>query len=156
MVLNLTGIATIGFGEGNDLHSKIAYNGGYFDRNGRYYKNASLIRYYTKDGDSYSYYSEVNFQAENEEDFKQYYLVDGKGNIYDYDDCFIDEDGWLCFYNADYLQLTEENVYKDSSGKIYTKPFETNWDNKGNLLSAEKQKELIEALRSEYLLEQED
>lgn len=156
MDLNLTGSATIGFGEGNDLHSKIAYNGGYFDRNGRYYKNASLIRYYTKDGDSYSYYSEVNFQAENEEDFKQYYLVDGKGNIYDYDDCFIDEDGWLCFYNADYLQLTEENVYKDSSGKIYTKPFETNWDNKGNLLSAEKQKELIEALRSEYLLEQED
>lgn len=148
--LALTGKAIVSFGESENLHSKIAFNGGYFDRNGRYYANALLIRYYTKDGDCFYYYSVVNNRAENEEDFKKYYIVDDKGNIYKYDYCFIDEDGWLCINENGNFEYQEENVYKDSSGKIYTKPFATNWDNKGKLISVERQKELIELLTTEF------
>lgn len=150
--INLTNEPNISFGEGSNMHSKIAYNSGYFDKYGRYYTSALMVRYYTKEGKSFSYYSLTNQKAENEEDFKKYYLVDEKGNKYLYDDCFIDEDGWLCFNKTGNLKMVEENVYENSSGKIFTKPFATNWDNNGNLITVEKQKEIIGLLESEALL----
>ena len=48
--------------------------------------------------------------------------------------------------------MVEENVYKNSSGKIFTKPFATNWDNEGNLITPKKQKETTALLESESLL----
>lgn len=152
MSFNNTDSPSIVIGESSNLHSKIAYNGGYFDKYARYYTSALLVRYYSEDGNSYSYYSLTNSKAENEEDFKKYYLVDGKGNKYNYDDCFIDENGWLCINKTHNLEMVEENVYKNASGKIFTKPFATNWDNEGNLITIEKQKEIISLLESESLL----
>lgn len=136
----------------SDVQDKIAFNGGYFDRYGRFYESELLVRYYSKDGNCYTYYSVVDFDAENEEDYKKYYLVDNEGNLYRYSDCFIDRDGWLCINKTGKYKLQEENVYKDSQGRVYTKPFSTNWDDKGNLISVEKQKEIFEQIEAESLL----
>lgn len=152
MSFNLNDAPSIGIGETSNLHSKIAYNGGYFDKYARYYTSALLVRYYTEDGTSYSYYSLTNNNAQSEDDFKKYYLVDNKGNKYNYDDCFIDENGWLYINKTGNLKMVEENVYENSSGKIFTKPFATNWDNEGNLITPKKQKETTALLESESLL----
>lgn len=136
----------------NDVQNKLAFNGGYFDRYGRFYSSELLVKYYSQDGKSYTYYSVVDFDAENEDDYKKYYLVDNEGNLYRYSDCFIDSDGWLCINKTGKYKMQEENVYKDSNGKVYTKPFATNWDDKGNLISVEEQKEIIEQLEAESLI----
>lgn len=114
---------------------KVAVENGFFDRNRLYYENELKIKYYSEDGKTYRYYSDIDEEEPDEDNRKKYYLQDNEGNIYPAEKCFIDSDGYVVIDSDSNIRQISSDKYKNSSGEIVTPVFETSWDENGNIIN---------------------
>lgn len=112
--------------------SKIEINGGYFDKKGLFYNEAEKVRYYSKDGNTYRYYTYIDENEKNEDEMKKYCLRDSKGNIYPHEKCFIDKDGWLVINDSE-IKIDQNANYTNANGEQFTPALDTSWNEDGNV-----------------------
>lgn len=113
---------------------RVSIDGLFYDKQGYVYKQAEYTPYYTSDGETYYYYCKtIKDDTHTVGDTKEYYLTDRNYNYYKADNCFIDEDGYLYINTSGNIKYDEsDQKFTSTSGKVYTKAFETSWDENGN------------------------
>lgn len=114
---------------------KVYMKGGYFDREGDFYRDAERVPYYNSDGKKFYFYTKTVKTGDTSiGDFKEYYITDRRNVYYELDSCYIDENGFLYYDSYKKLKKIDEEHYKSSSGKGYTKLGYTSWDSQGNII----------------------
>jgi nitrate reductase NapE component len=111
------------------IHYTYKVNGDYvcYDVNGKSYTNSSLVPYYDKSGNKYTY----NRDEDNLE-----YLTDSNGTQYSFYNCYVDENGYFV-YDAD-LELTSTDylTYYDENSNKYFKASDISWNANGKLVDS--------------------
>lgn len=114
---------------------KVSVMGGYFDRLGKFYTQAERTPYYTKNGDKLFFYNHKTDSGDTSVgNISAYYITNRTDIYYEAERCFIDENGYLCYDKSGVIKSDDDGIYKDSSGKVYTKAVETSWDRDGSIL----------------------
>lgn len=120
---------------GSEYFCKLSSKGGYFDREGYFYQNAEKVPYYNSNGDKFYFYtSTIKTGDTSVGDLKEYYITDRKNVYYDLNMCYIDEDGYLYYDSTNRLEKIDDEHYKSSSGKVYTKLAYTSWNSDGEII----------------------
>ncbi len=122
------------------VFSKVKVNNGYFDKKGYFYKSCDYTPYYTAQGEKFYYYRKtIEPETKGTGNTYEYYLTNYDGVFYDESRCFINEDGYLYIDSQYQLKQVEgEFYYQSSDGKKYYRPFYTSWNEKGELIFADK------------------
>lgn len=125
----------INYTDPNEVEKKVFVGGVFYDKKGYFYTSSDYIRYYTKSGATYYYYRKtIEDKTHTVGDTKEYYLTDRKKNFYKAEDCYINQDGYLCLNVGNLTYDKKTKKYKSPSGEEYTKALETSWDEKGNVI----------------------
>lgn len=154
-----------------DESCRIAVNGVYYDKLGNSYENESEVLLYDEDGRIYTYMLENIYDEEDAFFlYEEEYFVRDDGKKYLACDCYVTQDGWfycdksysLEMYSPDTSTMTEaeldayyeENMalyeadykyydypYADKDGNFYYEAKEASWNEKGELITAENDRE---------------
>ncbi len=113
---------------------KVKTPNGYYSSKGVAYEKYESVPYYDSKGVLYTV-------IPGEDDSSVlYYIFGANGDKHDYKECYIDKDGYIVFdKKGEFREIftsAGETVhkYKDKKGNVYTKVFETNWNEKGELI----------------------
>ena len=116
-----------------DFH-RVSVEGWYYDRNGLAYADCLNAPLYTRSGDRYYYHSEIG-EYDEEKKTNSVHCFANEKNVYNIDDCYVDEEGYLVFLSQIGTLSSDGNGnYTSPSGKKYYSPLITSWDSDGVLL----------------------
>lgn len=125
----------INYTDPDEVEKRVIVDGVFYDKKGYYYTSNDYIRYYTKSGEIYYYYRKtVEDKTHTIGNTKEFYLTDRKKNLYKAENCYINQDGYLCLNVGNLTYDKKTKKYKSPSGEEYTKALETSWDEKGNMI----------------------
>ncbi|MBR3148601.1 MAG: hypothetical protein IKF64_00370 [Eubacterium sp.] len=100
----------------------------YYDRDGKAYKNAVDVPYYSKDGKIFYYVKEP--------DLTQYFIEEGSKTKLDIKRCFVDKDGYFIFDEKGEITLNDDIVTaSDKDGNTYIPASLAIWNEKGELIT---------------------
>ncbi|MBE6720215.1 MAG: hypothetical protein E7571_06135 [Ruminococcaceae bacterium] len=126
-------------------------NGWFFDREGKCYSRPEYVAFYTRDGQKYYFRTIVEKTGDlSVGDIKHNYYTNRHGAFYPVAQCFVDEDGYIYFDTKGSVKYDDKGYYKSPSGKKYTKPTETAWDEDGSLIAPVRLTKLQKAFIGEY------
>ena len=114
-------------------------NVGYYDINGNAYLSERDVAYYSKDGERFIYYQEVDDEGK----LIEQYFIGSKGSKCLANQGYVDSDGYFVCGDDSFTKIYDTSKssidrYKDKDGNKYIKACEASWDSNGNLLDFDK------------------
>lgn len=127
--------ARVNYTDPDEVEKRVFVNSVFYDKKGYFYTIGDYVRYYTEDEKTYYFYRKtIEDKTHTVGNTKEYYLTDRKKNFYKAENCYINQDGYLCLNVGNLTYDKKTKKYKSPSGEEYTKALETSWDEKGNIV----------------------
>lgn len=120
---------------GGIFRKTICENVGYYDIHGKAYKSEQDVAYYSKSGERFRYYQELD----NDGKLIEQYFIGSRGHKCIANEGFVDGDGYFVCGDSSFRQVHEISdssidSYIDTKGNRYKKACDVSWDSNGNLL----------------------
>ena len=120
---------------GGMFRKTVCTNVGYYDIHGKAYLSEQDVAYYSKDGERFRYYQELDDEGK----LIEQYFIGSKGSKCIANNGYVGTDGYFVCGNDEFKKdyyNSESSIdrYHDAQGNEYMKACEVSWDSNGDLL----------------------